>query len=349
MLKWLKGLFILALLFGVGLSAAGIWLIQDLEKWSLSPIKVTTPVQVDLQSGTSLNRLSTSLQSKGLVSSDWRFQLWVRFNGSFQRFQKGLYEFNGDVTPASIEAKMVKGDIFIPFVLSVVIPEGFTLKQLADRLEANKVASKSEVLKFASNRNFIKQLGIDAATLEGFTFPATYTFKEMPTAESFLKKTVYTFFERLPRDFTTQLAAKKMSLTQAVTFASLIELETMREEEKPMVSEVIWNRLKTKNQLGIDAALIYGIPNYQGDITWAHLKDKSNPYNTRIHRGLPPTPIGAVSMSSLKAVLTPTNYGYMYYVVDGKDRTKHIFTKTSQQHNTAVNEYLKSLKENPPR
>ena len=136
-----------------------------------------------------------------------------------------------------------------------------------------------------------------------------------------------------------------LTLDQAVTFASLIEMETMQESEKRLIAEVIWRRLKRGEPLGIDAAIIYGIPDYDGDIKWVHLRDAKNRYNTRIHKGLPPTPIGAVSRVSLEAVLEPTNFGYYYYVLDAVDHTHHTFSKTLAEHNLNVQKYLRASRQ----
>ena len=194
------------------------------------------------------------------------------------------------------------------------------------------------------NKSFIKELGVNSSSLEGYTYPATYSFSKMPTGREFYTTVVKKFFDSLPSGFLDQVEARGLSLNDAVTFASLIELETMQEAEKPIISEVIWRRLKQGDALGIDAAIIYGISNYAGDITWNHLKDKNNPYNTRIHRGLPPTAIGAVSKTSLEAVLKPTNLGYYYYMLDADDQTKHVFSRTAAEHGEQVKRFLKSQK-----
>ena len=109
-----------------------------------------------------------------------------------------------------------------------------------------------------------------------------------------------------------------------------------------MIAEVIQSRLKNGEPLGIDAAIIYGIPDYDGDIKWKDLKNANNPYNTRLHRGLPPTPIGAASRSSLEAILNPTKLGYYYYMLDSADHTRHVFSTTLGEHNALVNKFLKS-------
>jgi UPF0755 protein len=108
------------------------------------------------------------------------------------------------------------------------------------------------------------------------------------------------------------------------------------------VSEVIWNRLKDGEPLGIDAALIYGIVDYQGDIKTVHLKDGKNLYNTRIYKGLPPGPIGAISMTSLRAVLNPTRLGYRFYVLGTDGTRQHRFSRTMEEHTVYVKQLIQA-------
>ncbi|MCX6116420.1 MAG: endolytic transglycosylase MltG, partial [Proteobacteria bacterium] len=322
---------------------AAVFSINFLNDWATKPLKIETEVIVELTPGSSIKKLSLTLMDNNLIDNDILFQAWMRLNGGYQRFQAGKYSFSGDITPKVIKDKMQRGDTYKPVALSVSIPEGFTIRQLNERLSAKKVATLDELNFLVRDQSFIKSLGISSKTLEGFIYPATYSFEVMPTAKEFYSKTVATFFEKLPKNYEDRIKLKGLSLGEAVTFASLIELETMQESEKPMISEVIWRRLKKKEALGIDAAIIYGIPNYSGDIKWSHLKDAKNLYNTRIHRGLPPTPIGSPSISSLEAVLNPTDLGYYYYMLDSSDRSKHLFSKSLNEHNANVKKYLRSI------
>jgi UPF0755 protein len=270
------------------------------------------------------------------------FMALIRLRADYAKVQAGSYLFKGSVTPSDILKKMIAGDIYIPVVLQVSIPEGFTLKMLNERLAAKNVGKLVELDALVKDVKFLRSLGIKANSLEGFTYPATYNFEAMPDGREFYKKTVKTFFEKLPADYELSVAKSGLNLTQAVTFASLIELETMRDEEKSLISEVIWARLKRGEPLGIDAAIIYGIANYDGDLKWKDLRNIKNKYNTRIHRGLPPGPIGAASRSSLVAVLNPSNLGYYYYVLDSNDPTRHLFSKTLAEHNSYVRKLVKS-------
>ena len=205
---------------------------------------------------------------------------------------------------------------------------------------ANRVGSYDELWKLAHNKKFLAKLKVKAPNLEGYIYPATYKFLKRLNGKEVFSEMVETFWEKLPPNYLERIKAKRLSLHKAITFASLIEMETSHEDEKNMIAEVIWSRLKNREPLGIDAALIYGIENYKGDIKWKHLKDRKNKYNTRIHKGLPPGPIGAVTSSTLESLLNPTSKGYYYYVLIA-GTTRHHFSKTFKEHNKHVKLLLK--------
>ena len=234
-------------------------------------------------------------------------------------------------------ASFVSGTTFNPVVFESTIPEGFTYKQIAKKLSSFKLGSYQDIASLKNDKDFIQALGLETKTLEGYVYPATYSFIEQPDAKEVIQRAVKEFKKRLPKDYEARAREIGLSLDQAVNFASLIELETSSVEEKPLVSEVIWARLNDKVPIGIDATIIYGIEDYKGNITRRHLEDSSNLYNSRIHVGLPPTAIGNPDLTSMLAVLTPSSEGYYYYVLDvTKPGSKHHFSKTLREHNTYV-------------
>lgn len=338
-MKSLFKLLAVLVLFGLGASIAAY---QYLNSWQSEPSDLPGEVIVELSPGMPLRQLANQLEAKNVITSADLFVLWMKLNRQYPTLQAGSYQFKGSTSPQMILEKMKKGDIYVPLVLQVTIPEGFTIQMLNNRLATKGVGKLKDLQRLVKDPKFIRSLGIKSSSLEGYTYPATYSFDKMPTGEEFYRKTVKTFFEKIPSDYESKFTSVGLTLNQAVTFASLIELETMRDEEKPIIAEVIWSRLKKADVLGIDAAIIYGIDNYDGDIKWKDLKNKNNPYNTRIHRGLPPTAIGAVSRSSLDAVLNPTNLGYYYYVLDSADQTRHVFSKSLGEHNALVKKLLQS-------
>jgi len=325
----------------IGIIAGG-YSYYKLHAWGLEKRTLSSPVVIDFEPGTRMVSLSGDLESKGVIDKALYFGLWVKAFSNYSKFLAGKYRFEGDVSPSQIADKIVSGKTFNPIVIQYVIPEGFSLKKTIKRLISNGIGNETDFKKLLIDKEFISSLEVPTDNLEGYIYPATYSFTKKITPRQAIKEAVDTFWEHLPSDYEEQVTKRNLTLQEAVTFASLIELETQQESEKPLVSEVIWRRLKNRAPLAVDAALIYGIKDYQGDIRWKHLKDKKNPYNTRVHRGLPPSPIGSPSLSSLRAVLEPSDKGYYYYVLDPKDRTRHHFSKTLAEHNRHVKKLVKA-------
>ncbi len=339
MTRLLKILAVLALCLGA--AAAGLWV--KLAQWAGETESLTAEKIVDFPAGTTLPRLAMSLEDEGVISDSIMFQAWVRTTGSYRRFQAGTYRFEGKVAPKDVVEKILKGETYAPIVLSITIPEGFMLKQVIERLAANKVGHIVEINRIASDRGFLDAQNVPAKTLEGYLYPATYNYTQFPTAAVAFTDMVKQFWAHLPEGYERAVKAKGLTLDQAVTFASLIERETQTDDERPFVSEVIWRRLKDNVPLGIDATIPYGIDDYDGDLKWADLKNAKNPYNTRIHKGLPPTAIGAPSAKSLAAVLTPSNRGFYYYVLI-PGTVQHHFSKTLKEHTQHVKNLVNATK-----
>lgn len=341
-LKRLFRIIAIGLSLVVALVLLGLY---ELHRWANAPQASVEEQMVHLNRGTRLTELAGTLESLGLIDSALRFKVWVRLQGDFSAYQAGSYRFKGEIAPVAIAETMKSGEIFTPVVLKFVIPEGFTLEQTLRRLAAKGVADYAELSRLAHDRELIRSLKIkDAKSLEGYLYPATYSFTVMPSPRGVLAHMVEIFWSKLPRNYAERVRELGLTLHEAVTFASLIEKETQVNDENPKVAEVIWRRLKAGEPIGIDAAVIYGIKDYRGDIKWKHLKDRSNPYNTRIHKGLPPGPIGSVSRSSMAAVLNPTDEGYYYYVLKADSNGRHHFSKTLEEHNRYVQRLLESQK-----
>lgn len=319
---------------------------MSLKLWSNTPVEQTEPTIFEVPNNVSLKSLSRQLKLQKIVSSSLLFNAWVRINGYFSKFKAGRYQITEGSTPEQIINKVISGDIYHELVLEYTIPEGFTLEQIIDRLEARANLSKPRLISLSQNPIFLRKHNIPSKNLEGFLYPATYRFFDQnPSEEEALEKMIDEFFDRIPTTFYNELEGKKISLFEAVTIASMIEKETMLDDERPKISEVIWNRLKINMPLGIDATIIYGIKDYDGNIRTSHLKDSKNKYNTRIHRGLPPGPIGSPSIKSLQAVVNPSSEGNFYYVLDSAPNSqKHHFTKTIAEHNHFVRKLVEASK-----
>ena len=310
--------------------------------WSKQKIELQGARILNVPKGVKLHALAEKLAAEGLIDGPTKFSFWVKLNDNFRQFQAGQYRFDRNVSPNEIITKIVSGKSYTPLVLEFNIPEGFTCDQIIKRLAKLKIGSEQVIKSLTRNKKFINELGVKAVSLEGYLYPATYKFYTFPTPNEVISKMVAEFMIRIPDNYHEKIKSRGLTLHQAVTFASLIEKETAIESEKELISEVIWNRLKARIPLGIDASIIYGISNYKGNLTTLHLKSKTNKYNTRIYRGLPPGPIASPSSSSLAAVVNPTQYGNFYYVLLSGQNKKHHFSKTLKEHNLFVRKLVKS-------
>jgi len=295
------------------------------------------PLTLKLERGSGLKKFATVLHQSLPGTSEKAVYTNLRFFQNFEKFQAGTYRFDRQTTLNEIAETIRAGKVHREILHSFTIPEGFSIPKIAARLSAKGLGTQAEFYRIMRSQAFLRKMGISGAkTLEGFMYPATYSFYEKKTPEQVVKKLVDTFWQNLPDHYASQAKKIGLSLVDAVSIASMIELETSVDSERPMVGEVILSRLRDRQPLGIDAALIYGIKGYDGDIKTVHLRDKTNPYNNRIYAGLPPTPIGSPSKKSLEAVLRPTNTGYYFYVLLDPKTGKHHFSKTLAEHNRYV-------------
>ncbi len=324
------------------LVAVGVWRLQH---WGSAVRNLTTGQVVSFPAGTSLRSLAQALAQAEVVDSALRFRFFVRCCADFRKFQAGNYRFRGATSPAQVVARIVAGDVHVELRLRFAVPEGFTLAKIVMRLAEHGLGTQAELRQLARDRELLAELKIAADSLEGYLYPATYSFyRRMPTARQVFTRMVTKWRAVLPADYEQRVAAKGLTLHEAVTMASLIELETAHDDERGKISEVIWRRLKDRTPLAIDAAVIYGIEDYRGDLKRRHLRDASNPWNTRIHRGLPPTPIGSPSRASLLAVLQPTDEGHYFYVLIPDGSKRHHFSRTLREHNRHVRKLIRAAR-----
>jgi UPF0755 protein len=339
MLRVLKNLT-LVLLIGAAVGGAYLW---QLYHWSQSPRPLSQRTILKVLPGVSLGELAKHLVSQGIIDSGVEFQLWVKGQRIFHRVQAGTYHFVDRVSPQQLLDALIAGPNQQDAIITLTIPEGYTLRQIIDKMTERGIGTSAQLWQLAMDRDFLAALGLKATNLEGFLYPATYYFyEEHPAPKEVFTAMVDEFKHRIPPQYEEKLAPLNINFYEALTIASLIEKETRLPEERPLIAEVIWRRLKAKIPLGVDAAVIYGSEDYEGSLTRLQLKNRENPYNTRVHRGLPPTPIASPTAASLAAVIAPSNQGFLYYVLLPGNEGKHHFAKTLKEHNIYVAKLLKA-------
>jgi UPF0755 protein len=262
--------------------------------------------------------------------------LLLRGTGKEDQIRTGSFELTTGMTLEAALEVLTTPPPEVPTV-ELVIPEGFRLTQIAERVHEDLGLSAKRFLKEVQSGRYVlpPYLPAGTETPEGFLFPKSYEFVEEGLTARLVATRLLDQFgteaEALPFDRTEQLGVTPYEL---VTIASMIEEEARLDKDRRLIAGVIYNRLKIGMALGIDATLLYDDPTPDGELSSSDLEYDS-PYNTRIHAGLPPTPIASPGEKSLRAALQPADTEFLYYVLCGEDG-HHRFARTLAEHNHNV-------------
>lgn len=293
------------------------------------------PVDIKINAGMSFDQIVDLLKRKGIVKDEFLFEIVGRLTDADRRIKRGYYHFSDAISPYGILKKLIDGRVV---EITVTIPEGLNLWQIAQRLEAAGILKKEMFLTLAFNREFLNSLRIDGPSLEGYLFPDTYRFPLGIDAKEVIK----TMVNNLRSHFSDEmrLAAQRMNFSELeiLTLASIIEKEARVDEERPLISAVFHNRLKRGMPLQADPTTIYDLKGKRHIVTKQDISRKS-PYNTYIIKGLPPGPIASPGIASIRAALYPADVPYLYFVYSGNGR--HLFSSTKEEHLRAVKRYRK--------
>jgi UPF0755 protein len=308
------------------------------------PISKTESTKiVFIRKGTPLKKVSELLEQEGIIRNRHFFVFITTLLGKKTRIKAGEYEFHTQMLPLDVLSALSKGQVKHHLV---TIPEGLTLSQIAQLLENSNLVEKKGFLQKTSSPPFINALGLSqlaGPTLEGYLFPDTYhLLREMDPAEV-IQMMVHQFRKVFGPDFARWASELGISERDVVILASIIEKETSLPEEKPLVSAVFHNRLRKKIPLQSDPTVIYGIKNFNGNLTKQDLM-RPTPYNTYVIAGLPPTPICNPGKDSLLAAVHPAPVSYLYFV--SKNDGSHYFSSAIEEHNQAVWKYQKYPRKN---
>ncbi|HDZ86399.1 hypothetical protein LCGC14_1082300 [marine sediment metagenome] len=287
-------------------------------------------VAIVIPEGSSVNDITKILEEKEIVTNGLVFKFYVFASGETEKLLPGRYILNKSSAYRQIIADLVEGPKRISY--KVTIPEGFTLKQIGKRLSKTGGLSNKEFTVMADDSRLYKYDFLKynkAGHLEGYLFPETYTLD----AETQVAEVINMMLRQFEKEYKSLKKTKtpvKLDLHQIVTVASLVEREAKLKEERPFIAGVIYNRLKKKMKLEIDATIQYALKERKKKITLKDLEIDS-PYNTYKHVGLPPSPIGSPGIDSLKAALNPAKRNYLYYVLVDEKTGKHFFTNNYQE------------------
>src|SRR5438270_7539696 len=310
-------------------------------------------VFVDLPHGASSRTVARLLKQNGVIRSATAFEVYARRHPR-RRLQAGEYFFDHPISGHDVFWQIADGHVYEqPFT----VREGETIFDIAHDLEAEQLMTSDEFLAVAQNPELIRDIAPRAKSLEGFLFPATYFLPRHPSPTEVAAEMVRKFREEWQRIAPPESQHDATGLEHGrpvisvVTLASLVERETPKPEERPLVAAAFENRLRHNIALQCDPTVIYALQDagqYQGKLTGADLHFPS-PYNTYAHPGLPPGPIGNPGEASLRAALDPAKTDYLYFVANTQGG--HFFAATLVEHNRNVTKYrrlLAGLPADPP-
>jgi UPF0755 protein len=297
------------------------------------------PVILDFPKGTSTQAMAEQLAQNGVIRYSWQF-LMLRVIDPAKKLQAGEYRFARADSPSGVLNRIARGDVFF---YELVVPEGSNIFDIAASVGRFDFLKASDFLRAARNPALIKDLAPRAPTLEGYLFPATYRITRSTTVQQ-LCVMMTDQFRKQWREL--QDSAHARPVNDIVTLASLVEKETGRPEDRPVVASVYENRLRKGMALDCDPTTIYAAlldQRYRGTIYRSDL-DSDNAYNTYKHPGLPPGPIANPGVASIKAALAPAETAYLYFVAKPDGSGGHQFSETIEQHNVAVQQYRRAAK-----
>ena len=347
----MKKVLILVVLVVLAAAGAGAWvwycITHPYRGFGSEGVFVTVP------HGASRRGVSRLLAENGVVRSALAFEIYARRHPK-RTLEAGEYFFNKPATGRDVFWKLAKGEVYeVPFT----VREGEDLYDIARDLEAGHFMSADDFVKAASDPTLVRDISPQALTLEGFLFPATYDLPRHPAPNELTALMVKKFKAEWARiapplsDGDKTRLASGEPVSSIVTMASLVERETPKKDERPLVAGVFENRLRKDMPLQCDPTVIYALQEagqYNGTLTGADLHVHS-PYNTYEHTGLPPGPIANPGEASLRAALDPAQTTYLYFVANTQGG--HFFGSTLAEHNKNVTKYrrlLAGLPADPP-
>lgn len=324
----MRKILVLLLVAAVGFAAWLAWAVY-------TPLASGGQKFVLLRPGSTTRKIASELKQAGVIRSERAFVFWHALHRK-RSLKAGEYLFEKTASLEEIHNRLARGDIYVH---TVVVPEGYTMFDIADAVAQAGLGTREEFLKIAqSETDLIQDLAPEAKSLEGYLFPDTYEFTRTQSMHDIVAAMVHHF---------RQVAATiglNSDVQQTVTMASIVEKETGNPDERPMVASVYYNRLTKRMALDADPSVIYAellAGTYQGALHHADMSVNS-PYNTYRFPGLPPGPIANPGKSSLEAAMHPGVSDYLYFVSDGNGH--HRFARSLEEHNRNVVAFRRAVR-----
>ncbi len=291
--------------------------------------------EIEVTEGMSFKAVSALLKKEGIIRYKGYFEILGRLKGITRKVRVGYYGLGAHMSMREVLEHLKTGSII---EYGVVIPEGYNMFQIGYTLANGTplISDPRQFIKFTKDKNYIRTLGIEAATLEGYLFPDTYYLPKGIKLEDIPRRMVQRYMEVFTEDCRRRAEELGFTEQQIITLASIIEKEAKVPSERKLISAVYHNRLKRGMKLQADPTAVYGTKAWITKVTKEDLKRRS-PYNTYLHKGLPPGPIANPGQGAILAALYPENVDYIFFVAQGDG--SHYFSTDYGSHTKAVNRY----------
>ncbi len=298
------------------------------------PSKEKAWKEIQVTEGMSFKAIAGALQREGLIRYRGYFEIIGRIQGISRKVRTGYYGLNTNMSLWEVLDALRKGRII---EYEVVIPEGYNLYQIGWTLSGTPLISDpQEFITLVKNKEYVHSLGIEADTLEGYLYPDTYYLPKGIKLEDIPRKMVLRYKAVFGDNFRNRAGELGFTEHQILTLASIVEKEAKVPAERKLIAAVYYNRLKMGMRLQADPTAVYGTKAWITRVTKDDLKRRS-PYNTYLHKGLPPGPIANPGEGSILAALYPENADYLFFVAQGDG--SHYFSKDFSSHEKAVGRY----------
>lgn len=333
MKRFLLRLLLILVVIALGAAGGGAYLLWTRMHQPFQAFEGEQFVQIPTGSGS--RAIGRRLADAGVVPDSWTFRAAVRWSGRGQALQAGEYRFADAASPLEIVERLARGDVY---TIAITFPEGLTIDEMAEVFESRGLGTAQSFRDAARDVSAIAALDPAARDLEGYLFPETYPVARRVDAAALVGVMVERF-KSVYAEVTSGAPRTELTTRQVVTLASLVEKETARADERPVVAAVYRNRLAIGMGMQADPTVIYALRKrgkYDGNIRRVDLGIDS-PYNTYRYRGLPPGPIAAPGRAALAAALAPAAAKYLYFV--SRNDGSHVFAETLREHNANVQKF----------
>ncbi len=288
------------------------------------------PTRVIIPRGASFADAADSLSNAKLIGWRKMFRVYARLTGGDRKIKPGTYLLRHGTPWSDIVSALHGGH---GLVNTITIPEGYTISQIVPLLSRTLKVPEDSVQAAVRDTSLLARLDIPSPTLEGYLFPDTYAFPIGTTARQAVHEMVYDFERRWKPEWNARAESLQVNRNDLVTMASIVEREARLPEERPVIAAVYYNRLRKGMLLQADPTIQYALGHHVGRVLYKDLTVES-PYNTYVHKGLPPGPVASPGVASLNAAANPASVPYLYFVASPDGH--HEFRMTLDEHASAI-------------